>query len=115
MRGTKVVWTVAIAITLAQLAVTCLPPLRSATGMQPVPLPDGVPIVAVGVALFAIIAVEKQLRLVFRRVEGKVHAWAVPVVPVAVCDSTRQSGHLQTFLSKGRQGNVIEDQPWPRK
>lgn len=71
VRGTKVVWTVVIAITLAQFAVTYLPPLQAMLGTQPVPFTDGLLIVAVGVAFFAIIEVEKQLRLVFRRVEGK--------------------------------------------
>lgn len=28
-RGTRVVWTVVIAITVAQFAITCLPPLQS--------------------------------------------------------------------------------------
>ncbi|MFA5952650.1 MAG: cation-transporting P-type ATPase [Hyphomicrobium sp.] len=62
-RGTKVVWTVVFVITAAQFAVTYLPPLQSMLGTQPVPLADGVLIVAVGAAFFALIEIEKQMRL----------------------------------------------------
>ncbi|MBX9944167.1 MAG: HAD-IC family P-type ATPase [Reyranella sp.] len=62
-RGTKVVWTVVIAITAAQFAVTYLPPVQVVLGTQPVPLMDGFLIVAVGAAFFAIIEIEKQIRL----------------------------------------------------
>ncbi len=67
VRGTPVIWTCVIAITLAQFAVTYLPPLQQIFGTQAVPLFDGVLIVVVGVTFFAVIEVEKQLRLVFRR------------------------------------------------
>ena len=67
VRGTKVVWIVVIAITVAQFAVTYLPPLQTALGTQPVPLLDGLLIVAVGAAFFAIIEIEKQIRLGLRR------------------------------------------------
>ncbi|WP_373503686.1 HAD-IC family P-type ATPase [Aestuariivirga sp.] len=62
-RGTSVVWTVVIAITGAQFAVTYLPPLQSMLGTRPVPLMDGILIVAIGAAFFAIIEIEKQIRL----------------------------------------------------
>ncbi len=62
-RGTRVVWTVVIAITAAQFAVTYLPPLQVVFGTQPVPLMDGFLIVAIGAAFFAIIEIEKQIRL----------------------------------------------------
>jgi magnesium-transporting ATPase (P-type) len=62
-RGTKVVWTVVITITVAQLAVTYLPPLQAVLGTKPVPLMDGLLIVTVGAAFFALIEIEKQIRL----------------------------------------------------
>jgi calcium-translocating P-type ATPase len=62
-RGTKMVWTVVIAITAAQFAVTYLPPLQAVLGTSPVPLMDGLLIVAVGAAFFALIEIEKQIRL----------------------------------------------------
>ena len=62
-RGTKVVWTVVMMITAAQFAVTYLPPLQAVLGTRPVPLMDGVLILAVGAAFFALIEIEKQIRL----------------------------------------------------
>jgi len=66
VRGTKVVWAVVLVITAAQFAVTYLPPLQYLLGTQPVPLADGVLIVAVGAAFFALIEIEKQIRLGLR-------------------------------------------------
>ena len=66
VRGTRVVWTVVIVITLSQLAVTYLPPLQRILGTQAVPLSDGVLILAAGVAFFALIEIEKQIRQSFR-------------------------------------------------
>jgi magnesium-transporting ATPase (P-type) len=63
VRGTRVVWIVVIAITLGQLAVTYLEPLQRLLGTQPVPLADGLLIVGVGAAFFALIEIEKQIRL----------------------------------------------------
>ncbi|HEX2840524.1 cation-transporting P-type ATPase [Hyphomicrobium sp.] len=63
VRGTKVVWTVVLVITAAQIAVTYLTPLQSMLGTQPIPLADGVLIVAVGAAFFALIEIEKQIRV----------------------------------------------------
>jgi calcium-translocating P-type ATPase len=62
-RGTKVVWTVVIVITAAQFAVTYLPPLQAVLGTRSVPLKDGLLIVAIGAAFFALIEIEKQIRL----------------------------------------------------
>jgi magnesium-transporting ATPase (P-type) len=67
VRGTKVVWTVVVIITVAQFAVTYLPPLQALIGTHPVPLTDGILIVAVGAAFFALIEIEKQIRLGLRR------------------------------------------------
>ena len=69
IRGTRVVWMTVVAVTVAQFAVTYLPPLQIVFGTEDVPFVDGVLIVAIGVVFFAIIEVEKQLRLVFLRFE----------------------------------------------
>lgn len=70
VRGTRVVWACVIFVTFAQFAVTYLPPLQQVFGTQAVPLFDGLLIVIVGAAFFAVIETEKQLRLVFRRQGG---------------------------------------------
>ena len=62
-RGTKVVWTVVIAITAAQFAITYTPLIQSVLGTEPVALFDGLLIVGIGAAFFAIIEIEKQTRL----------------------------------------------------
>jgi len=67
VRGTKVVWTVVIVITAAQFAVTYAPPLQAVLGTEAVPFTDGLLIVAIGAAFFAIIEIEKQIRLGLRR------------------------------------------------
>ncbi len=66
-RGTQVVWSVVIAITAAQFAVTYLPPLQALLGTRPVPLMDGILTVAIGAAFFAIVEIEKQIRLGLKR------------------------------------------------
>jgi magnesium-transporting ATPase (P-type) len=66
VKGTKVVWATVIAVTIAQLAFTYLSPLQRLFATEPVSLLDGLLIVGVGVALFAIIEVEKQIRLRLR-------------------------------------------------
>ncbi len=63
LRGTPVVWTTVIVVTVAQFAITYLPPLQHVFDTRAVPFSDGVIIVGAGVALFAIIETEKQLRL----------------------------------------------------
>lgn len=63
IRGTRVVWTVVAVVTLAQCAITYLPPLQSVFGTMAIGLLDGVFIVGTGVALFAVIETEKQIRL----------------------------------------------------
>ncbi len=66
-RGTRVVWICVVVITAAQFAITYIPLLQQVFATVPVPVFDGILIVAVGVVFFAIIETEKQLRLVFRR------------------------------------------------
>ncbi|MGU9980730.1 HAD-IC family P-type ATPase [Phreatobacter sp. HK31-P] len=63
IKGTRVIWAVVIAITVAQLAVTYVPMLQAVLGTQSVPLGDGILIVLVGMAFFAIVEIEKQIRL----------------------------------------------------
>jgi magnesium-transporting ATPase (P-type) len=63
VRGTKEVWLSVIVITLAQFAITYLPPLQVIFSTQSILFFDGVLIVGVGVALFAIIEIEKQIRI----------------------------------------------------
>ena len=66
VRGTKVVWMTVLTITVAQFAITYLPPLQTIFSTASIPFWDGVLIVGVGVALFAIIESEKQIRLLLR-------------------------------------------------
>ncbi|WP_038436650.1 cation-transporting P-type ATPase [Pseudomonas brassicacearum] len=63
VRGTKVVWATVAVVTLAQFAITYAPPLQAVFATQAVPFMDGLLIIAVGIALFAIIEIEKQIRL----------------------------------------------------
>jgi len=69
VRGTRVVWATVLTVTAAQFAVTYLPPMQRVFGTQAVPFFDGLIILAIGAMFFAVIEVEKQLRLAFRRVD----------------------------------------------
>lgn len=62
-KGTPVVWTCVIAVTAAQFGITYLPPLQAVFGTDAVPLLDGILIIAIGSAFFALIETEKQIRL----------------------------------------------------
>ncbi|MDO9194908.1 cation-transporting P-type ATPase [Rhodoferax sp.] len=66
VRGTKVVWLTVGIVTVAQFAITYLPILQGVFATEAVSLLDGLLIVGVGVTLFAIIEIEKQLRLRLR-------------------------------------------------
>jgi magnesium-transporting ATPase (P-type) len=63
LRGTPAVWTVVIGVTAAQVAVTYLPLAQGILGTAPVPLADGMLILGIGVAFFALLEIEKQIRL----------------------------------------------------
>jgi magnesium-transporting ATPase (P-type) len=63
VRGTKVVWATVIIVTLAQFSITYLPPFQAIFSTVAIPFWDGVLIVGIGIALFAIIGTEKQIRL----------------------------------------------------
>jgi magnesium-transporting ATPase (P-type) len=71
VRGTRVVWACVLAVIIAQFAVTYLPPLQQVFGTRSVPLVDGMIIVGIGMAFFAIIESEKQLRLILRRTRNE--------------------------------------------
>ncbi len=65
-RGTPIVWACVVTVTVAQFAITYLPPLQAIFGTQAVPVRDGLLIVAAGTVFFALIETEKQMRLAFR-------------------------------------------------
>ncbi len=67
LRGTRIVWTTVIGVTLLQFAITYIAPLQEIFSTEAVSLFDGMLIVAVGMILFAIVETEKQIRLLFRR------------------------------------------------
>lgn len=70
VRGTKVVWMTVIVVTLAQFAFTYLLPLQILFASESVPFLDGLLIIGIGVALFAIIETEKQIRLRFMAIKS---------------------------------------------
>lgn len=63
IRGTKVVWMTVAVVTLAQFGITYAPPLQKVFATEAIPFLDGLLIIGVGVALFAIIEIEKQIRI----------------------------------------------------
>jgi potassium/sodium efflux P-type ATPase len=64
-KGTPIVWICVTSVTVAQLAVTYLPPFQIIFDTHAVPLFEGVLIIAIGIAFFALIETEKQMRLAF--------------------------------------------------
>jgi magnesium-transporting ATPase (P-type) len=64
-KGTRIVWSCVIAVTVAQFAITYLPPLQAIFDTRAVPLFDGILIIAIGIAFFALIETEKQMRFAF--------------------------------------------------
>ena len=66
-RGTRVVWICVIGVTAAQLAITYLPFMQAIFGTRPVPLAEGLLILAAGAVGFALLETEKQMRLAVRR------------------------------------------------
>lgn len=67
VRGTKVVWATIIIVTVGQFAITYLPALQAIFDTRAIPFGDGVLIIGVGMAMFALIETEKQIRLAFRQ------------------------------------------------
>jgi magnesium-transporting ATPase (P-type) len=68
LRGTKVVWSAVIAIVVVQFAVTYWPPLQGVFSTRAVPFFDGLLVIGLGITLFAILEIEKQLRLSVKRI-----------------------------------------------
>ena len=66
-RGTRTIWICILVVVLAQFAITYLPALQHLFETRPVPLVDGLLILACGAVFFAIIETEKQIRLAVRR------------------------------------------------
>jgi len=65
--GTKVIWRVVFVISCAQFAITYLPWLQAIFGTESIAFWDGILVVGIGVMLFVVIEVEKQLRLLVGR------------------------------------------------
>jgi len=63
VRGTPVVWFCVVTVSVAQLALTYLPPFQRIFGTAGIALLDGVLIIALGGVFFALIEIEKQMRL----------------------------------------------------
>jgi magnesium-transporting ATPase (P-type) len=63
VRGTKAVWIAVIIVTIGQFAITYVHPVQAVFGTQAIGILDGLLIVLIGVALFTIIEIEKQMRL----------------------------------------------------
>ena len=78
VRGTPIVWICVTAVTAGQFAITYVPALQTVFGTRPVPLADGLLIIAIGVVFFALIETEKQMRLAFMKPlpNGKGHTRA---------------------------------------
>jgi len=71
VRGTRAVWLAVIAVTIGQFAITYLAPLQTIFATEAVPFADGILIIGIGIALFAIIEIEKQIRTrVFQPANG---------------------------------------------
>jgi len=68
VKGTKAVWITVGIITVAQFAITYIPFLQGIFGTEAIAFKDGLLIIGVGVILFFIIEVEKQIRLRLRSV-----------------------------------------------
>jgi len=61
--GTRVVWAAVIAVTIGQFAITYVPWLQAIFETQAISVIDGLLIITVGVIMFCIIEIEKQIRL----------------------------------------------------
>jgi len=66
-----VIWIVVSIVVLAQLAITYIPFLQSVFATESVPLWDGILVIGIGIALFAIVESEKQIRLHLRAINKR--------------------------------------------
>lgn len=71
IKGTKVIWYAVILVTVGQLAITYLPWMQSVFLTEAVAIKDGIIIVFIGIALFALAETEKQIRLAIKRNKRK--------------------------------------------
>ncbi|MCI0506034.1 MAG: HAD-IC family P-type ATPase, partial [Gammaproteobacteria bacterium] len=63
VRGTKTVWMAVIVVTIGQFAITYIPALQIVFATEAIAFLDGLIIIGIGMALFALIEIEKQIRL----------------------------------------------------
>ncbi len=63
VRGTRAVWIAVLVVVAGQFAVTYVAPLQTVFETQDVNILDGLLIMLIGIALFAVIEIEKQMRL----------------------------------------------------
>jgi len=63
IKGTPVVWLMVSIVILAQLAITYLPFMQKIFDTRPVSLMDGLVITGIGIGLFMVVELEKQIRL----------------------------------------------------
>ncbi len=62
VRGTKMVWLAVVVVIMAQFAITYLPAMQAVFATEAVSLVDGLLVVGIGVALFVLVELEKQMR-----------------------------------------------------
>ncbi len=65
VKGTTVAWVAIIMVVFSQVLITYMPSLQMIFGTQSVSLTDGLLMLAIGIVLFIIIELEKQVRLRF--------------------------------------------------
>jgi uncharacterized membrane protein len=63
IQGTRVIWISIITVVIAQFAITYVPWLQSVFETEGVGLLDGFLIVGIGIMMFIVIEIEKQIRL----------------------------------------------------
>jgi magnesium-transporting ATPase (P-type) len=61
--GTGVVWAAIITVTIGQFAITYVPWLQAIFQTEAIGIMDGIMIVSVGLVIFCITEIEKQIRL----------------------------------------------------
>jgi magnesium-transporting ATPase (P-type) len=65
VKGTRAVWITVLVVVIAQLIMTYLPVMQAIFSTRAVPLHAGLITLAIGVVFFAIVEIEKQIRLRF--------------------------------------------------
>lgn len=63
VRGTRAVWSAVVLVTAGQLLITYWPVMQQIFATRSVSFADGLLIVGIGIVLFALVEIEKQLRL----------------------------------------------------